>query len=133
MSLDSQSYGISTYKLWKVQESLNKQDEGGPGPEGAAAALAGGPPTAQACVPLSPHPCLPTRRQLGKPGADLWAQPEAADLPQPCVWRCHSVEQVVALKGAAFSRFLDVKASCWARALAGGGASVLGEGLPCGV
>lgn len=32
--LDSQSYRSSAYKLWKVQESLNKQGEGGPGPRG---------------------------------------------------------------------------------------------------
>lgn len=34
ISLDSQSYRSSTYKPWKVQESLNKQGEGGPGPRG---------------------------------------------------------------------------------------------------
>lgn len=80
-SLDSQSYRISTYKLWKVQESLNKQGEGGPGPRGLwlpwQAALPLHRPVSPCCVWVSP-------------GLDLWAQPEAPDLSQPWLWRWHS-------------------------------------------
>lgn len=62
ISLDSQSYRSSTYKLWKVQESLNKQDEGGPGPRGLRLAW-------QASLPQR-RP-VPPRCRL--PRLDLWA------------------------------------------------------------
>lgn len=90
ISLDSQSYRISTYKLWKVQESLNKQSKGGPGPRG---------------LRLPWQPSLPQHRPGSAPccrpirwpglwvslGLDLRAQPEAADLSQP--WLVAAVSQ----------------------------------------
>lgn len=55
ISLDSQSYRISIYKLWKVQESLNKQGKGGPGPR--ACGCPGSSPSHSTGLGLPPAAC----------------------------------------------------------------------------
>lgn len=141
ISLDSQSYRSSTYKLWKVQESLNKQGEGGPGPRGLRLPWQASLPQHSTAGAVSPLPFLPVHRP-GVPvscGPDLWAV-GADGLSQLRSWQCHSgcvtgagFSAVTSERISIFPFFLDMKTSCWAGALMGGGTMVSVKCSPGGV
>ena len=137
--LDSPTWRSSAYKLWKVQDSLNKQDEGGPGPRGLRLPWQASLPQTGLCLPPPPPTPPPAQRagaQAGH-GLDLRAV-ETAELSQLKLWPCRwgtggGFSAITAERTGIFFLFLDVKTTCWAWALVGGGITAPAKCSPCGV